>query len=104
MDRNATLQFLEDQLHDLQLDFDDAQGQFHLQQHAQDALHAPPDEMPVGGENEPQDVQGVSELDFEEPAPQPVQVRVPLSSSERGVGQHVDSGRYWISFVRLLLV
>ena len=55
-DRDATLQFLEDQLHDLQLDFDDAQGQFHLQQHAQDALHAPPDEMQVDGENDPQEV------------------------------------------------
>ena len=40
MDRDATLQFLEDQLHDLQLDFDDAQGQLHLQQHAQDALRS----------------------------------------------------------------
>jgi len=33
MDRDATLQFLKDQLHDLQLDLDDAQGQLHLQQH-----------------------------------------------------------------------
>ena len=33
MDRDAMLQFLEDQLRDLQLDLDDAQGQLHLQQH-----------------------------------------------------------------------
>ena len=33
MDRDATLQFLKDQLHDLQLDLDDAQGQLNLQQH-----------------------------------------------------------------------
>ena len=32
-----------------------------------------PDEMQVDGEDEPQEVQGVSEIDFEEQAPQPVQ-------------------------------
>ena len=56
MDRDATLQFLEDQLHDLQLDLDDAQGKLHLQQHAQDALHAAPDEMQVDGEDKPQEI------------------------------------------------
>ena len=76
------LQFLKDQLHDLQLDLDDAQGQLHLQQHAQDALHAPPNEMQVDGEDVPQEVQGVSELDFEEQAPQPAQIKPhsPVSS------------------------
>ena len=43
-------------------------------QHAQDALHAPPDEMQVDGEAEPQEIQGVSKVDFEEQAPQPAQV------------------------------
>ena len=43
-------------------------------QHAQDALHAPPGEMQVDGEDEPQEVQGVSEVDFEEQAPQPAPV------------------------------
>ena len=60
MDHDAALQFLEEQLH--------------LQQHAQGALHAPPDEMQVDGENEPQEVHGVSELDFEEQVPRPAQV------------------------------
>ena len=45
LDRNATINFLEDQFHDMQLDLDEAQGQLHEMQHAQDALHAPPDEM-----------------------------------------------------------
>ena len=53
MDRDATIHFLEDQFHHLQLDLDDAQGQLHELQHAQDALHAPPDEMQVDGEDEP---------------------------------------------------
>ena len=43
-------------------------------QHAQDALHAPPDEMQVDGEDEPQEVQGVFEVDFEEQALQPTLV------------------------------
>ena len=66
MDRDATIHFLEDQFHHLQLDL-------HELQHAQDALHAPPDEMQVDSKDEPQEVQGVSEIDFEEQAPQPVQ-------------------------------
>ena len=71
----ATIHFLNDQIHDLQLEVDDAQGQLHEMQHAQDALHAPPDEMQVDGEDEPQEVQGVSEIDFEEQAPQPVLIK-----------------------------
>ena len=43
-------------------------------QHAQDALHAPPDEMQVDGEDEPQEIQGVSEMDSEDQAPQPAPV------------------------------
>jgi chromosome segregation ATPase len=71
MDRDTTLHFLEDQFHDLQLDLDDAQGQLHQMQ---DALHAPPGEMQADGEEEPQEIQGVSEMDFEEQAPQPAPV------------------------------
>ena len=74
MDRDATINFLENQFHNLQLDLDEAQGQLHEIQHAQYALHAPPDEMQVDGEDEPQEVQGVSEVDFEEQAPQPAPV------------------------------
>ena len=32
-ERKAMIEFLEDQIHDLNLDLDDAQGQFHLQHH-----------------------------------------------------------------------
>ena len=42
LDRDATINFLEDQFHDLQLDLDEAQGQLH--------------EMQVDGEDEPQEI------------------------------------------------
>ena len=48
--------------------------QLDLLQHAQDALRAPPGEMQVDGEDKPQEIQGVSEIDFEEQVPQPAQV------------------------------
>ena len=82
MDRDATINFLEDQFHDLQLELDEAQGQLHAIQHAQDALHAPPDEMQVDGEDEPQEIEGVSEMDSEDQAPQraPVEVHTPAAS------------------------
>jgi hypothetical protein len=73
-DRGATIDFLGDQLHDLQLDLDDAQEQLHQQQHAQAMLHAPPDEMQVDDEEEPHEIEGVSYLDHEEEAPQPAQM------------------------------
>jgi chromosome segregation ATPase len=53
MDRDATLHFLEDQFHDLQLDLDNAKGQLHQMQ---DALHVPPGQMQVDGEEEPQEI------------------------------------------------
>ena len=82
MDRDATINLLEDQFHDLQLDLDEAQGQLHEMQHAQEALHAPPDEMQVDGEDEPQEIQGISEMDSEDQAPQPapVEVHTPVAS------------------------
>src|SRR6185437_8148675 len=82
MDRDATINFLEDQFHDLQLELDEAQGQLHAIQHAQDALHAPPDEMQVDEEDEPQEIEGISEMDSEDQAPQPapVEVHTPAAS------------------------
>ena len=79
MDRDATIHFLEDQFHDLQLDLHDAQGQLHQMQVA---LHAPPDLMQVDGEEEPQEIQGVSEMDLEEQAlhSTPVEVHTPVAS------------------------
>ena len=75
---DATINFLEDQFHDLQLDLDDAQAQLHQMQVDQPA---PPGPMQVDGE-EPQEIQGVSEMDFEDQAPQPapVEVHTPVAS------------------------
>ena len=79
MDRDATIHFLKDQFHDLQLYLDDAQGQLHQMQVAQ---HAPPGPMQVDGEEDPQEIQGVSEMDFEEQAlqPAPVEAHTPAAS------------------------
>ena len=79
MDRDTTIHFLEDQFHDLQLDLDDAQGQLHQMQVAQ---HPPPVPMQVDGEEEPHEIQGISEMDFEDQAPQPapVEVHTPMAS------------------------
>ena len=60
-ERDAELDFLGDQLHDLRLDLDDANTQLHHQQHA---LHVPPDKMSVDGEEEPQEMEGISDVDF----------------------------------------
>ena len=79
MDHDTTLHFLVDQFHDLQLDLDDAQGQLHQMQVAQ---HAPPGPMQVDGEEDTQEIQGVSEMDFEEQAlqPAPVEAHTPAAS------------------------
>ena len=37
-------------------------------------LHAPPDVMKVDGEEEPQEMEGVSDIDYEEHAPKPAQI------------------------------
>ena len=78
-DRDATINFLEDQFHDLQLDLDDAQAQLHQMQVDPPP---PPGPMQVDGEEEPQEIQGVSEMDFEDQAPQPapVEVNTPVAS------------------------
>ena len=47
----------------------------------QDALHAPPGEMQVDSEEEPQEIQGVSEMDFEEHTPQPEPVEAYTSAA-----------------------
>ena len=51
----------------------------------QDALHVPPGQMQVAGEEEPQEIQGVSEMDFEEQAPQPVPVETHSPAASEAV-------------------
>ena len=79
MDCDATITFMEDQFHGLQLDLDDAQAQLHQMQVDPPA---PPGPMQVDGEEEPQEIQVISEMDFEDQAPQPapVEVHTPVAS------------------------
>ena len=66
--------FLEEHIGALTLELNNAHEQLHLQQAQQDTLHAPPDMMDVDGENEPEEIQRVFDLDFEVAAPQPAQM------------------------------
>ena len=71
-EHEAMIGFLEEQIGALTLELNNAHEQLHFQQAQQDALHAPLDVM--GSEDEPEEVQGVSDLDFEVAAPQPAQM------------------------------
>ena len=62
--------FLEEQVRARILELNNAHEQLHFQQAQQDALHAPPDVMDVDSEEEPEEIEGVSYLDFEAAAPQ----------------------------------
>lgn len=68
-ERNATIAHLEEQLHDLNIDLDEAMD--HLEwHHAQGPPHGdPPADMDV--DEEPEEIQDVSSMDFEGAAPQP---------------------------------
>ena len=71
-EHEAMIGFLEEQIGALTLELNNAHEQLHFQQAKQDALHAPLDVM--GSEDEPEEVQGVFDLDFEVAAPQPAQM------------------------------
>jgi len=73
-EHEAMIGFLEEQIGALTLELNNAHEQLHLQQAQQDTLHAPPDVMDVDSENEPEEIQGVSSLDFEVAAPKPAQM------------------------------
>ena len=67
----AMIGFLEEHIGALTLELNNAHEQLHFQQAQQDV---PPDMMDVDGEDEPEEIQGVSDLDFEVSAPQPAQM------------------------------
>ena len=60
--------FLEEQVRARILELNNAHEQLHFQQAQQDV---PLDVMDVDGEDEPEEIQGVSDLDFKVAAPQP---------------------------------
>ena len=65
---------LEEQIGALTLQLNNAHEQLHFQQAQQDALHAPPDVMDVDEEEEPEEIEGYSDVDFEEADFQPAQL------------------------------
>ena len=69
----ARMEFLDEQIGELNMEIDNVQEQLQLQQMQQDALHAPPDVMDVDEEEEPEEIEGYSDIDFEEADPQPAQ-------------------------------
>jgi hypothetical protein len=70
---NTIIEFLQEQIHDLILEADDAQAHIEELQQAPVPPVAPP--VPGGGEEDPEEIEGVSDLDSEhgdpEPNPQP---------------------------------
>ena len=81
-ENEAMMEFLDEQIGELNMEIDNVQEQLQLQQTQQDALHAPPDVMDVDKEEEPEEIEGFSDMDFEEADPQPAQMGAhsPVSS------------------------
>ena len=70
-EHEAMIGFLEEQVGALTLELNNAHEQLHFQQAQQDV---PPDVMDMDGEDELEEIQGVSDLDFEVAAPSPAQL------------------------------
>jgi hypothetical protein len=71
--RNTIIEFLQEQIHDLILEADDAHA--HIEELQQQPVPPAAPVVPEGGEEDPEEVKGVSDLDSEhgdpEPNPQP---------------------------------
>jgi CO dehydrogenase/acetyl-CoA synthase delta subunit len=63
--------FLKEQIHDLNIELEDANGHIDMHHAQQAALHAPPDMMDIDSDEEPKEIEGVSDLDYEVVAAQP---------------------------------
>jgi hypothetical protein len=62
---------LEEQFHDLNSELEDANEHIEMHHAQQAAQHAPPDALDVDGDEEPQEMEGVSEIDYEAGSPLP---------------------------------
>jgi len=56
------------------MEIDNVNEQLQFQQAQQDAIHVPPDVMDMDEEEEPEEIEGYSDVDFEEADPQPAQL------------------------------
>jgi hypothetical protein len=63
------IDFLKEQIHDLSIKLEDANGHIDMHHAQQAALHIPPDVMDVDSDEEPVEMEGVSDLDYEIVAP-----------------------------------
>jgi hypothetical protein len=68
------IEFLEEQIHDLNIDFKDANGHIDMHHAQQAALHVPPDVMDIDSDKEPEEIEGVPNLDYDVVVPQPAQM------------------------------
>jgi hypothetical protein len=65
------IELLEEQIHDLNIELEDANGHINMHHARQAALHVPPDVMDINSDKEPEEIEGVSNLDYDIVAPQP---------------------------------
>jgi hypothetical protein len=86
---NTIIEFLQEQIHDLILKADDAQA--HIEELQQPSVRPTAPAVPEGGEEDPEEIEGISDLDFEhgdpEPNPQPDYTS---SGSQSSVGNFDD--------------
>jgi hypothetical protein len=68
------IKFLEEHIHDLNMDLEDANGHIDMHHAQQAALHVPLDVMDIDSDEEPEEIEGVSDLDYDVVAPQPAQM------------------------------
>jgi hypothetical protein len=68
-ERDAMTEFLEEQIHDLNIELEDANKHINMHHAKAAAQNAPPDEMDVDDDEEPPEMKGVSETDYKVGSP-----------------------------------
>jgi hypothetical protein len=70
-EHEAMIEFLEEQIHDGNIELEDDNGHIDMHHAQQAALHAPPGMMDADSDEEPEEIEGVSDLDYYVVALQP---------------------------------
>jgi hypothetical protein len=87
--RNTIIEFLQEQIHDLILETDDAQA--HIEELQQQPVPPAAPAVPEGAEEDPEEIEGVSDLDSEHGDPEPnSQPDYSSSGSQSSVGNFDD--------------
>jgi hypothetical protein len=81
-ERDAMIEFLEEQIHHLNSELEDINEHIEMHHAQQAAQYAPPDAMDMDGDEEPHEMEGVSEIDYEvgNPLPLPQGTHSPVRS------------------------